>query len=119
MTPRVSRSRNWLARTLASHPGNISRGKPTTTARISKIGDETVRTALYQAAHIILTRPVKASALKTWATQLARRAGMAKAKVALARKLAVIMHRMLVDGKLFDHMLPKQAPSGGGLAPTG
>ena len=73
------------------------------TGRISKIGDEGVRTALYEAGHIILTRPVKGcSALKSWAMRLAKRAGMMKAKVALARKLAVIMHRMLVDGTTFD-----------------
>ena len=73
------------------------------TGRISKIGDEGVRTALYEAGHIILTRPVKGcSALKSWAMRLAKRAGMKKAKVALARKLAVIMHHMLVDGKPFN-----------------
>ena len=56
-----------------------------------------------RAGHIILTRPVKGcSALKSWAMRLAKRAGMKKAKVALARKLAVIMHRMLVDGKPFN-----------------
>jgi transposase len=61
-----------------------------------------VRTALYQAAHIILTKPVKGGALKSWAARLAKRAGMNKAKVALARKLAVILHRMLVDAKPFN-----------------
>jgi len=55
-----------------------------------------------QAAHIILTKPVKASGLKSWAMKLAKRVGMQKAKVALARKLAVIMHRMLVQGKPFN-----------------
>ena len=74
--------------------------------RLSKIGDRGVRTALYEAAHIILTRPVKAGALKSWAQDpgmgvLAARAGMKKAKAALARKLAVILHRMLVDGTPF------------------
>jgi transposase len=72
------------------------------TGRISKAGDASVRTALYQAAHIILTKPVKSSALRTWALRLAKRIGMSKAKVALARKLAVIMHRMLVDGTPFN-----------------
>jgi transposase len=72
------------------------------TGRISKIGDKAVRTALYEAAHVILTRPVKGSALKSWAARIAKRAGMNKAKVALARKLAVIMHRMLIDGRPFD-----------------
>ena len=45
---------------------------------------------------------VKGSALKSWATRLANRAGMRKAKVALARKLAVILHRMLADGTTFE-----------------
>ena len=53
-------------------------------------------------AHIILTHPVKGSALKSWAMRLARRAGMKKAKVALARKMAVILHRMWIDGTDFD-----------------
>jgi len=77
-------------------------GQTDITGRISKIGDKGVRTALYEAAHIILTRPVKGSALKSWAARLAKRAGMKKAKVALARKLAVIMHRMLADGRKFE-----------------
>jgi transposase len=48
-----------------------------------------------------LTRPLKGGALKSWAARLAKRAGMKKAKVALARKLAVILHRMWVDGTAF------------------
>ncbi len=48
--------------------------------------------------NVILTRPVKGSMLKSWAARLAVRAGTRKAKVALARKLAVVMHRMLADG---------------------
>ena len=60
------------------------------TGRITKIGDAGVRTALYEAANVILTRPVKGSGLKSWAMKLARRAGMKKAKVALARKLAMM-----------------------------
>ncbi|HEX2365647.1 MAG TPA: IS110 family transposase [Bradyrhizobium sp.] len=83
-------------------PKKHQSGETDVTGRISKIGDKSVRTVLYQAAHIILTRPVKGSALKSWALRLAKRSGMAKAKVALARKLAVIMHRMLADGKPFN-----------------
>ena len=83
-------------------PKKYQSGETDITGRISKIGDEKVRTALYEAGHIILTRPLKGcTALKSWAMRLAKRAGMKKAKVALARKLAVIMHRMLVDGTLF------------------
>ena len=55
----------------------------------------------YEAANVILTRPVKGSTLKSWWMRLAARAGMRKAKVALARKLAVVLHRMLADGTNF------------------
>jgi transposase len=82
-------------------PKKYQSGETDVTGRISKIGDAGVRTALYEAAHIILTRPVKGSALKSWAARIANRAGMCKAKVALARKLAVVLHRMLVDGTPF------------------
>jgi transposase len=83
-------------------PKKYQSGEKDYTGRISKIGDNGVRTGLYEAAHVMLTRPVKGSDLKSWAMRLAKRAGMQKAKVALARKLAVIMHRMLVDGKPFN-----------------
>jgi transposase len=83
-------------------PKKYQSGETDYTGRISKNGDKGVRTALFEAAHVILTKAVKGSPLKSWAMRLARRAGMKKAKVALARKLAVIMHRMLVDGTTFD-----------------
>lgn len=83
-------------------PRKYQSGETDRTGRISKIGDAAVREALYQAAHVMLTKPVKGcAALKSWAMRIARRAGMRKAKVALARKLAVIMHRMLADAKPF------------------
>jgi transposase len=84
-------------------PTKYQSGETDVTGRISKIGDATVRATLYEAANIILVKPLKGcTALKSWAMKLARRAGMKKAKVALARKLAVIMHRMLVDGTFFS-----------------
>jgi transposase len=83
-------------------PTKYQSGETDRNGRISKIGDASVRAALYEAAHVILTRPVKGcTALKSWAMRIAKRAGMNKAKVALARKLAVIMHRMLADGTPF------------------
>jgi transposase len=82
-------------------PKKYQSGETDVTGRISKIGDGAVRTVLYEAANVILTRPVKGGALKSWATRIAKRAGMKKAKVALARKLAVILHRMWVDGTSF------------------
>ncbi|MFZ1430497.1 MAG: IS110 family transposase [Geminicoccaceae bacterium] len=83
-------------------PKKYQSGEKDVTGRISKIGDGGVRTVLYEAANVIMTRPVKGSALKSWAMRLANRAGMRKAKVALARKLAVILHRMLADGTTFE-----------------
>ena len=82
-------------------PKKYQLGETDVTGRISKIGDGGVRTALYEAANVILTRPVKGSTLKSWGMRLANRAGMRKAKVALARKLAVVLHRMLADGTNF------------------
>jgi transposase len=84
-------------------PRKYQSGETDRSGRISKIGDAAVREALYQAAHVMLTKPLKGCTdLKSWAMRLARRAGMKKAKVALARRLAVIMHRMLADGKPFN-----------------
>jgi transposase len=70
--------------------------------RITKQGDAMVRKLLYEAANSILTRTRKAFALRTWAMKIARRRGLKKARVALARRLAVIMHAMLRDGTLFE-----------------
>lgn len=84
-------------------PKKYQSGETDRSGRISKIGDASVREALYQAAHVMLTKPVKGcSELKGWAMRIARRAGMNKAKVALARKLAVILHRMLANGTVFN-----------------
>jgi transposase len=82
-------------------PKRYQSGETDVTGRISKIGDGAVRSMLYEAANVILTKPVKGSALKSWAARVAARAGMRKAKVALARKLAVVLHRMLADGTPF------------------
>jgi transposase len=83
-------------------PRKYQSGETDVTGRISKIGDREVRVVLYEAANVMLTRPVKGSALKRWALAVAKRAGMRKAKVALARKLAVVLHRMLRSGEAFS-----------------
>ena len=86
-------------------PTKYQSGETDIDGHISKIGDAGVRAALYEAAHIILTKPLKGcTALKSWGMKLAKRGGMKKAKVAMARKLAVIMHRMLADGTSFRHV---------------
>ncbi|MFQ5765745.1 MAG: IS110 family transposase [Rhodospirillales bacterium] len=79
-------------------PRKYESGETSRTGRISKCGDGAVRTALYEAANILLTRVKSWCALKAWGLRLARHAGMQKAKVAVARKLAVILHRMWRDG---------------------
>jgi transposase len=84
-------------------PKKYQSGETDYSGRISKTGDASVREALYEAAHIMLTKPVKGcSLLKSWAMRIAKRAGLAKAKVALARKLAVIMLCMLKNNMPFS-----------------
>lgn len=101
--PERFRSSSSLGPHFGMTPKRYQSGQIDISGRISKIGDGTVRSALYEAAHIILTRPVKdAGALKRWALAIAKRAGKKKAKVALARKLAVILHRMWMDWMPFD-----------------
>jgi transposase len=69
--------------------------------RVSLCGDAMMRALLYEAAQVMMTRVKKWSSLKAWAMNVAKRRGLKKAIVALARRLAVIMHRMWVDGSVF------------------
>jgi transposase len=82
-------------------PAKHQSGESDRTGAISKCGDDMMRVMLYEAAQIMLMRSAKWSWLKAWAMQIARRRGMKKAIVALARRLAVIMHRIWVDGTEF------------------
>src|ERR1700674_1298240 len=77
--------------------------------RISKCGDRMLRMYLFEAAGVLMTRVPKWSALKAWGTRLAKRNGLRKAKVAVARKLAVILHRMWIDGTEFNWSKKKAA----------
>jgi transposase len=61
-----------------------------------------LRSYLYEAANVLLTRVAKWSTLKAWGIRLAKRKGLRKAKVAVARKLAVILHRMWLDSTEFN-----------------
>lgn len=78
-------------------PKKYQSGETDLDGGISRVGDTMVRTALYEAAHIMLTRATKFSALKRWAVDVAKRRGMKRAKVALARKLATVLHRLWVN----------------------
>src|SRR4029077_13858940 len=75
-------------------PSKYQSGEVDRTGGISRCGDEMMRAMLYEAAHILLVRTTKWSWLKAWAMTIARRRGLKKAVVALARRLAVIMHRI-------------------------
>jgi transposase len=68
---------------------------------ISAAGDRNVRTALFQAATVMLYRSQAKSWLKAWGMRVAQRRGMKRAVVAVARRLAVVLHRMWSDGTPF------------------
>jgi len=82
-------------------PSTHQSGESERTGAISKCGDEMMRVMLYEAAQIMLVRSTKWSWLKAWAMKIARHRGMKKAIVALARRLAVVMHRIWIDGTEF------------------
>ena len=98
-------SRFRKSRDVGAHLGLTPRryqsGETDVQGGISRCGDELARTALYEAAHSLLIRSTKWSALRAWGMNVAKRRGMARARVAVARKLAVIMHRMWADGSEF------------------
>ena len=93
------------SRTVAAHfgmtPRRFQSGEIDHAGRISKCGDRDVRQALYDAAGSLLRRCRKACALRTWGLRIMKRSGIKKATVAVSRKLAVIMHRMWLDGTEF------------------
>jgi transposase len=99
--PARFRNSRAIGAVLGLTPCKHQSGESDYTGAISKCGDEMMRVMLYEAAQIMLTRTIKWSWLKAWAMQIARRRGMKKAIVALARRLAVIMHRIWVDGTEF------------------
>lgn len=82
-------------------PKRYQSGETDMSGRISKWGDPLVRSYLYEAANVLLTSCKKWSALKAWGMRIAKRSGMNKARVAVARKLAVIMHQMWTTGEEF------------------
>lgn len=82
-------------------PKKYQSGETDVTGGVSKVGDAMVRTALYEAANVLLSRTTRFSTLKRWALEVAKRRGVKRAKVALARKLACVLHRMWVDGSEF------------------
>lgn len=82
-------------------PRRYQSGETDRTGTISRAGDPAVRVALFEAAHVLMTRVTRWSKLKAWAVAVAKRRGAKRAKVALARKIGVILHRMWIDGTDF------------------
>ena len=97
---RFRRSRDMGAY-LGLVPRRYQSGEVDYTGGISKCGDRRVRTLLYEAANVMLTRYKKDLKLKDWALAIAKRSTMRKARIALARRLAIIMHAMLRHGTEF------------------
>jgi transposase len=82
-------------------PARYQSGETDIQGKVSRCGDEVARTALYEAAHTLLVRSKKWSSLRAWGMNVAKRRGMARARVAVARKLAVVLHRMWSDATEF------------------
>lgn len=95
------------SRTLGAHfgltPHRYQSGETDRSGHISKRGDGDVRTLLYEAAMSMLVRTKAPSALKAWGLRLAKKRGLKRACVALARRLAAVLHRMWLDGSSFRY----------------
>ena len=93
------------SRLVGAHFGLTSKryasGETDHSGRVSKCGDAVVRTALFEGAQALLVCTKKWSSLKAWGMAIARRRGMKRAIVAVARKLAMVLHRMWLDGAEF------------------
>ena len=93
------------SRTVAAHfgltPRRYQSGERDNPGRISKAGDRDVRATLYAAANALLMRTMAGSQIKSWGMRLMRTKGRRRAVVAVARKLAVLLHRMWIDGTEF------------------
>ena len=96
--PERFRSSRQIGPCFGLTPRRYQSGEMDRAGAISRAGDPSVRVALFEAAHVIMTRVTAWSSLKSWAMNVARRRGAKRAKVALARKLGVALHRMWVDG---------------------
>ena len=97
---RFKRSRTVAAR-FGLTPRRYQSGEQDNPGRISKAGDRDVRATLYAAANALLMRTMAGSPIKSWGMRLMRTKGRRRAVVAVARKLAVLLHRMWADGTVF------------------
>ena len=104
---RIRRSRD-IGAYLGLVPRRYQSGEVDYVGSISKCGDRGVRTLLYEAANVMLTRYKGQLKLMDWAFAIAKRSTMRKARVALAHRLAIIMHAMLRDRTEFTFGLSRR-----------
>ena len=97
---RFGRSRSVGAH-LGLTPRRYQSGEIERSGKISRCGDGLARTLLYEAAVVVLARVKRGSGLKDWAQAIAKKSGVGKARVALARKLSVILHSIWRSGEPF------------------
>lgn len=83
-------------------PRKYASGEIDYNGRITKCGDSLLRSHLYEAASVILRRSTKKNGLKSWGSNIAKRSSTKNARVAVSRKLAIVMHQMWLTGKEFD-----------------
>jgi transposase len=100
--PSRFRSASTVGAYLGLTPRRNQSGETDTSGKISRWGDRLLRSYLFEAATVLLYRTKKWSSLKAWGMKFAKRIGVKKAKVAIARKIAVILHCIWVDGTSFD-----------------
>ena len=107
--PTRFRSAQTVGAYLGLTPRRKQSGEMDFNGRISKWGDRLLRTYLFEAASVLLHRTQRWSALKAWGTRLMKRVGAKKAKVAVARKIAVVLHCIWTDGTSFEWGSEKRA----------
>jgi transposase len=106
-------SRFRSAATVGADLGLTPRRKPSgemdVSGHVSRWGDRLLRADLFEAASVLMHRTKTWCSLKAWGLRLAKRAGMKKAQVAVARKLALVLHCIWVDGTTFEWGSKKMA----------
>jgi transposase len=109
--PTRFRSSKMLGPHFGLTPSKHQSGETDITGSITRAGDAMVRSILYEAATALLTRAQSYSSLKSWGMAVMKRRGLKRATVAVARKLATVLHRMWIDGVPF-RFGKESAPAG-------
>lgn len=104
--PRRFRKASLLGSHFGLTPRKYASGETDRTGRITRCGDRMVRSLLCEAATVLLCRVRSWNWLRRWGMQVAQRRGMRRAQIAVARRLAVILHRLWTDGTEFQVSRP-------------